>query len=395
MKKNLISTIKTEFHKRFNGNPILIASPGRINLIGEHTDYNKGLVFPAAIDKYIIGAFAKNNQQKSRIYSLDFNESYDIDLSNIEKQEIGSWKNYVAGVIDGLLKSGVNVANFDLFFGGDIPIGAGLASSAALENCIVFGLNELFKLRLSKAEMIQLSLQAEHRFAGVECGIMDQFSSMMGKSDHAIFLNCEDLSFEYISMELKDYEFILINSNVKHALADSAYNQRRNECNEGLKTLQKMFPKLKSLAQTKVKQLLSVKDELSPTVYNRCLYMIEENERVLKTKKAIENEQWEEVGELLFKSHHGLQYLYEVSCEELDFLVEQSKVTDAIIGSRMMGGGFGGCTLNLIKINKINTFKKMITKKYFSTYNLTLEFYKVNLSKGTHIIDSKLYNLIK
>lgn len=395
MKKNLISTIKTEFHKRFNGNPILIASPGRINLIGEHTDYNKGLVFPAAIDKYIIGAFAKNNQQKSRIYSLDFNESYDIDLSNIEKQEIGSWKNYVAGVIDGLLKSGVNVANFDLVFGGNIPIGAGLSSSAALENCCVFGMNELFNLNISKAEMIHISLQAEHKFAGVECGIMDQFSSMMGKSNQAILLNCEDLSFEYIPIKLKDYEIILINSKVKHALADSAYNQRRNECNEGLKTLQKMFPKLKSLAQTKVKQLLSVKDELSPTVYNRCLYVIEENERVLKTKKAIENEQWEEVGELLFKSHHGLQYLYEVSCEELDFLVEQSKVTDAIIGSRMMGGGFGGCTLNLIKINKINTFKKMITKKYFSTYNLTLEFYKVNLSKGTHIIDSKLYNLIK
>lgn len=390
MNKNLILRIKTEFRERFKGDPILIASPGRINIIGEHTDYNNGFVFPAAIDKYILTAVAKSEDNLTRIYSLDLDEMLEIDLQTIEKQKPGHWGNYVIGVIHELQEMNKKLQNFNLVFGGNIPIGAGLSSSAALENSIVFGLNEVFNLELSKQQMIQISLKAEHNFAGVKCGIMDQFSSMMGKINQAMLLNCEDLSFEYIPIKMEEYEILLINTKVKHKLADSEYNQRKKECEKGLAILQQNFPKLNSLVDANPSQLKNMKDLMPPKIFNRCLYVIEENKRVLKTKKAIENKQWEEVGEILFKSHHGLQYLYEVSCDELNFLVEQSKENDAVIGSRMMGGGFGGCTLNLIKKNKIEIFKKLIGGKYFSTYNLDLEFYSVNFSEGTHIINPQI-----
>lgn len=386
MDNKLILNIETAFNDRFGSDPILIASPGRINIIGEHTDYNDGFVFPAAINKYILSAFAKNEEDITRIYSLDLDEMLEIDLKGIKKLKPGYWGNYVIGVVHELQKMNKKLQNFNLVFGGDIPIGAGLSSSAALENSVVFGLNTLFDLKLSKAEMIQISMQAEHNFAGVKCGIMDQFSSMMGKSNQAMLLNCEDLSFEYIPIEMKDYEILLINSNVKHSLADSAYNQRRKECNEGLKILQEIFPKLTSLSQTTMEQLLSVKDELPATVYNRCLYVIEENKRVVETKKALESEDWNKVGELLFESHYGLQYLYEVSCDELDFLVELTKENNATIGSRMMGGGFGGCTLNLIKNNEVANFTKIIAEKYISKFGHEVNFYSVNISDGTHIV---------
>lgn len=387
MNKNLILRIKTEFRERFKGDPILIASPGRINLIGEHTDYNKGFVFPAAIDKYIFSAFAKSQYEVTRIYSLDLDQMLKIDLHSLERQKPGHWSNYVIGVVHELQKTNKKIQNFDLVFGGDIPIGAGLSSSAALENSIVFGLNTLFDLKLSKAEMIQISMQAEHNFAGVKCGIMDQFSSIMGKSNQAMLLNCEDLSFEYIPIEMKDYEIILINSNVKHSLANSAYNQRRKECNEGLKILQEKFPKLNSLAQITMEQLLSTKDELSPTNYNRCLYVFEENKRVVETKKAIELKDWKKVGKLLFESHHGLQYLYEVSCAELDFLVDQVRENEAVIGSRMMGGGFGGCTLSIVKKNSRAFLEKTITEEYFKKFGFLVNIYSIKISEGTKLIE--------
>jgi len=386
MNTQLAEHIQSLFAKRFNQFPLLIASPGRINLIGEHTDYNDGFVFPASIDKYIIAAFSKSDDNLSHIYSIDFDEGVTIDLNNFEKQETGSWKNYVFGVIDELQKRGIKPGNFNLVFGGNIPLGAGLSSSAALENSIVFGLNELFSLGLSKEEKVLISLHAEHHFAGVKCGIMDQFSIMNGKAGNALFLDCRDLSCEAIPIQLEDYQFILINTNVKHQLAGSAYNKRKEECHEGLHILQSKYPQLQSLRDTNLEQLNALKEEMPPIIFKRCLYVIEENERVKAAKTAIQNKQWKNFGQLLFASHHGLQHLYEVSCPELDFLVEQAKNHGAVLGSRMMGGGFGGCTLNLIQNDGVEDFISKITKDYFREFNQSVSFYPVHIANGTHVI---------
>ncbi len=386
MSKQLFEYIKSAFEKRYKEQPILIASPGRINLIGEHTDYNKGFVFPASIDKHIVCALSKSDKEFSQAYSIDMDEEMDIDLQNITKQEAGTWKNYVLGVINELHKRGKKPANFNLVFGGNIPIGAGLSSSAALENSIVFGLNKLFGLGLTKEEMVLISMKAEHNFAGVKCGIMDQFSSMNGKAGHALFLDCKDLSYEQVPIQLDDYQLVLINTNIKHKLADSAYNKRKEECNEGLAILQNKFPQLHSLRDADIEQLNSLKEEIPSVIYQRCLYVIEENKRVKAAKTAIENKQWQVFGQLLFASHHGLQYLYEVSCSELDFLVERAKKHKAVIGSRMMGGGFGGCTLNLIRKNGVGEFTNAIAKEYYQQFNQSVAIYPVHISDGTRIV---------
>ena len=386
MNKELINKIKTEFEYKFTQHPLLVRSPGRINLIGEHTDYNMGLVFPATIDKCIIIALAKSNKNISKIYSIDFNESLEIDFNNIGKQEVGSWKNYIIGVISGILNKSAKIENFNLVFGGNIPIGAGLSSSAALENGVVYGLNKLFNLGLNKSEIMNISIAAEHNFAGVNCGVMDQFSNLHGKSENAIFLDCYDLSFQYVSLQLDNYQFLLINTNVKHQLNNSPYNQRKLDCETGLQILQNKFPQLNSLSNTDLGQLNSVKEKLSTKVYNRCLYVIEENERVKSSKIALENNDLQSFGDLLFASHKGLSSLYEVSCPELDFLVDLAKKDTSVIGSRMMGGGFGGCTINLIKKDKIDNFINKAESEYQHKFGLSISTYPVNISDGTQII---------
>jgi len=386
MNKELINKIKTGFENRFAQNPLLVSSPARINLIGEHTDYNMGLVFPATIDTYIITALAKSNESVSNVYSIDFDEDLEIDFNKLEKQEAGSWKNYVIGVVSGLLDISSNLENFNLVFGGDIPIGAGLSSSAALENGIVYGLNELFGLGLSKNEMMDISIAAEHDFAGVNCGVMDQFSNLHGKSGHAILLDCSNLSFQHIPVKLDDYQLLLINTNVKHQLSGSPYNQRKLSCKTGLKVLQNEFPELNSLSEAGLGQLNLVKEKMSAEVYNRCLYVIEENRRVKSSKIALENKDWQSFGNLLFASHEGLSKLYEVSCPELDFLVDLAKQDTSVIGSRMMGGGFGGCTINIIEKGKVDDFIRKAGKAYKAKFGISISTYPVNISDGTRLV---------
>ena len=388
MNKQLIKHVSSAFEDRFNQKPLLIGSPGRINLIGEHTDYNKGLVFPATIDKHIICALAKSNRTVSGIYALDFDETLDINLKNLEKHESGSWKNYITGIVWGLQERGLQTGNFDIAFSGNIPIGAGLSSSAALENSVVFGLNELFNLGLSKKNMIQISVNAEHKFAGVECGIMDQFVNLHGRAGHALLLDCSDLSFQHIPIQLEDYQLLLINTNVKHRLNDSPYNRRKAECKEGLRILQSENPELKSLSVADLEQLNALREKMSETVYNRCRYVIEENKRVRSVRTAVENKHWQKLGELLFASHEGLRDLYEVSCAELDFIVDMATEHDAVIGSRMMGGGFGGCTLQLIKKDRIQDFISAVNKEYQLKFNRSVSTYPVRISAGTQIIET-------
>ena len=339
----LINTIKNTFKKKFQSEPVMIFSPGRINIIGEHTDYNDGFVFPAAVDKGIVAALGKNNTDTSIALAVDKNETIKIDLNNIKPSTEGSWGNYVLGVVAEIQNRSKTIGNFNLAFGGDILGGAGMSSSAALENSVVFGLNELFNLGLSKEDMILISQKAEHNYVGVKCGIMDQYASMFGVKNHALLLDCRTVKSKAYKIDFKNYELILINTNVKHSLSDSAYNDRRSVCESVAEML-----KVKALRDATEYDLETVKDKVTVENYQKALYVIQENNRAIKASKAIENNDLEALGTLIYQSHHGLQHQYKVSCEELDFLVEQSKLNGHVLGARMMGGGFGGCTINLI-----------------------------------------------
>ena len=381
MNINLIKQIKSRFINNFKTNPVLIFSPGRINLIGEHTDYNDGFVFPAAIDKGIITAIQKSNSDFCSVIANDINQSHQFYLNKIQPLENGSWKNYVVGVVAEIQKKGIELDNFNIVFGGDIPNGAGLSSSAALENSIVFGLNELFKLGLSKKDMIFISQKAEHNYVGVRCGIMDQYASMFGQNNSAILLDCQDLNATVVTINLDKYNILLINTNISHSLAESEYNNRRLVCEKIASLLN-----IKSLRYASENDLLSIKDKISEDDYQKSLYVIQENKRVLEAYEAIKNNNSELLGKLLYASHSGLQHQYKVSCPELDFLVEITKNNVAIIGSRMMGGGFGGCTINIIKKESLKAFKKETALAYTKKFNKNCSFYTVSLSEGTRII---------
>jgi len=381
MNQQLINTVKYEFLKAFDSNPLLIFSPGRINLIGEHTDYNNGYVFPAAIDKGIVVAIAKSDSKNSTILALNTNNKFEFSINDIKPLKNGSWQNYVLGILSEIQKTGKQLENFDLVFSGDIPIGAGLSSSAALENSVVFALNTLFNLGFSKKEMIFISQKAEHNFVGVKCGIMDQYASMFGQNNAAILLDCRSMEAKTISLNLDDYSLLLINTNVKHSLAESAYNERRKACENVASKLS-----VNSLREATMSDLLSHKENLSKADYQKALYVLQENNRVLEAFKTIMENDIFKLGKLLFESHEGLRNQYKVSCEELDFLVDYAKNSIIAIGARMMGGGFGGCTINLIKTSDLEKFKNEVAKNYHHTFNNNCSFYSVKLSEGTRII---------
>ncbi|MGH1387350.1 galactokinase [Kordia sp.] len=382
MNTELIEVIKKSFSERFNtNNSLLIFSPGRINLIGEHTDYNEGFVFPAAIDKGIYIAIQKTENSKSTMVALDKNEVYEFDLNNIIPLSDHSWKNYVLGVISEIQKKDKKLSNFNVVIAGDIPEGAGLSSSAALENAIAYGLNELFDLNLSKQEMILISQQAEHNFVGVKCGIMDQFASMFGEENSALLLDCRSLEANSYTINLDEYELVLIHSNVKHTLATSAYNDRRAVCEKVASLIG-----VKALRDTARSDIDAIASQLTDADYQKTLYVIEENERTLKAASSLLTNDIKALGKLLFESHKGLSEKYKVSCSELDFLVNEAQVSKAVIGARMMGGGFGGCTINIVESSKKETFLATIQQKYSNTFNNMCSIYEVNLSKGTRVI---------
>ena len=377
----LISSVKTVFINTFKTEPLLIFSPGRINIIGEHTDYNDGFVFPAAINKGIVAAFKKSDSDKSTAHALNMDNSIEFSLENLKPSQQGNWENYVFGVIAEIQKSGKKIDNFNVVFKGDIPAGSGMSSSAALENSIVFGLNELFNLGLSKHEMIYMSQKAEHNFVGVKCGIMDQYASMFGIKNNALLLDCRTVESQPYEIDFKDHQLMLINTNVKHSLSDSAYNDRRFVCEHISKLLG-----IKALRDATESDLEKIKDEVTPENYQKALFVIQENDRTLKASKAIEDGDLVTLGNLIYGSHNGLQHQYKVSCDELDFLVDQAKLNNHVLGARMMGGGFGGCTINLVAKNAIEDFSKSASKAYKDKFNKECSVYSVELSNGTHII---------
>lgn len=381
MNSKLLSEVKNSFKKCFSSNPLMVFSPGRINLIGEHTDYNEGFVFPAAIDKGIYLGIQQSVDNECKAFALDKGQMYTFNLSNIKPLKNGWWRNYVIGVVAEIQKLGIELQNFNVAFAGDLPTGAGMSSSAALENSIVFGLNELFKLGLTKSQMILISQKSEHNFAGVKCGIMDQYASMFGEKGSALLLDCRTNTSKAFKINFKEYQLLLINTNVKHNLSDSVYNERRNVCEKISEIL-----KIDALRDASKKDLNQIKSKISQQEFDKALYVVEENIRIRLFSKAIQEDEVKTLGKLLFNSHNGLSTQYKVSCRELDFLVDLAKENSAVLGARMMGGGFGGCTINLIDKKKVKQFKEYVFNRYQKEFKHTCSFYEVKLSEGTRLI---------
>lgn len=385
-----VNIIKSKFFELFNSDPLLVRSPGRINLIGEHTDYNDGFVLPAAINKEIVlavaaNAVAANKNDACRLFSYDYKESLEFSLSSFKPSEKG-WANYIMGVVDQLQKAGYKLQGFDCVFGGDIPIGAGLSSSAALECGIAFALNKLFDLGISRRKLIQYAQKAEHEFAGVQCGIMDQFASTMGKENHAIRLDCRSLAFSYFPLNFRNYQVLLFDTQVKHSLASSEYNTRRKECEQGVSLLQEQYPEVKSLRDVTAEMLEAAKKKMAPLVYKRCRYIIEENERLLTGCSLLEKGDIKGFGAKMYGSHEGLSTQYEVSCAELDFLVDFTRDKEYVVGARMMGGGFGGCTINLVAVDEKEGLIESIRQAYKDKFGKELKFYEVAITDGSSLV---------
>lgn len=387
--KKLIQQISNEFEQRFGEDYLLIQSPGRVNLIGEHTDYNEGFVLPAAVDKSIVLAMKENGTEQTRFYAVDKDESFETDISGSFGKSGRGWPDYLLGVVDQLRRCGYEVSGFDCVFGGDIPIGAGMSSSAALEGGVLFGLAQLWDLEIGPVEMAQIAQKAENDFVGVQCGIMDQFVSLNGEKGYALKLDCRSLEYEFYPFDQKDVHIVLCDTGVRRELASSEYNVRREQCEAGVAALQEFDPDIKSLRDVDLHFLIRHEQDLDPTVFKRCKYVVEENKRVLQACMDLDKEDLEAFGQRMFQSHIGLRNEYEVSCKELDTLVDIAWDMKGVIGARMMGGGFGGCTINLVKEEQLETFVEQVTNKYEEALGASVEIYKTNVSGGTHLINSK------
>ena len=362
--------LKQLFANRFGSIPMFYASAGRINLIGEHTDYNGGFVFPGAIDKYILAAININGTDKVRAYSADLDDYVEFGLTEADKPS-PQWADYVFGVCREIIKRGGTVKGFDTVFAGNVPLGAGLSSSAALESCFAFALNDIFNdNKFDKMELAKIGQATEHNYCGVNCGIMDQFASVFGKKGKLMRLDCRSREFEYFPWEPKGYKLVLLNSKVKHELKGSPYNDRRNSCENVVKALGQQFPdkKFETLRDADWDELEAVKDKVSAEDYKRAHFVLGEKDRVLAVCDALQAGDYETVGQKMYETHYGLSKEYEVSCEELDFLNNVAKEC-GVTGSRIMGGGFGGCTINLVKDEIYDKFIATAKKNFKAAYD--------------------------
>jgi galactokinase len=379
--------IYLRFRELFQAEPLLVRSPGRINLIGEHTDYNNGFVMPAAIDKEIIFALAPSSDHQSTVYSFQYDQKIQVDIRNPQKVNAPEWANYLLGVLFQLVKEGHDVKPFNCVFGGNIPAGAGLSSSAALACGFGFGLSELFNLDVSRIKLVKIGQWAEHNYVGVKCGIMDQFASVMGKEGHVILLDCQSLEYRYAPIDLKENVIILCDTKVKHALVDSEYNRRREECERGVSILKQHYPEINSLRDVTIQMVEKHKNELAGKIYDRCAYVAGEIDRVQRATLDLQSGDLKSFGKKMFETHDGLSSQYEVSCKELDFLVEEARKFDFVSGARMMGGGFGGCTINIVKESKADHFVGHMTTSYKDKFGIDMSSYRVKVKQGTSVVE--------
>ena len=373
------------FTTLFGGKGRTYSSAGRINLIGEHTDYNGGYVFPGAIDKGITAEIKPNGTAQVQLYSIDYKASCSFGLEEKDApQEL--WARYVFGVCREILKRGGAVEGFDAVFAGDVPLGAGLSSSAALESCFAFGLNDLFENGFDLFELARIGQNTEHNYCGVKCGIMDQFASIFGKSGSLILLNCKTLEYKYFPFNPEGYRLVLVDSCVKHELASSAYNKRRESCERAARAIAKNHPDVEFLSDAKRVWLDEVRSEISEEDFIRAEYVIGEVQRVLDVCDALERGDYETVGEMMYQTHFGLSRLYEVSCEELDFLNRLARKCD-VTGSRVMGGGFGGCTINLVKDEFYDGFISAVKEQFTARFGHAPKIYDVVISDGARKLE--------
>jgi galactokinase len=375
--------ITDAFQSIFSKNPaFVVRTPGRINLIGEHTDYNDGFVLPAAIDKAIYFAVSTRTDRICKLYAADLNDSYEFSLDTLQKSA-KSWANYLIGVTSELMTAGYLIpSGFEVAFGGDVPNGAGLSSSAAVESGMGFALSEMFGLKVPRLELALTAQRAEHHFAGLQCGIMDMFASIHGKAHSVIRLDCRDLSYEYFPFNFVNYQLVLCNSGVKHTLADSAYNTRRQECEAGVAILKQFYPHVHSLRDVSLAQVETHRTDFTENVYRRCRYVTGEIERVVAACEDLKRDDLEAFGKKMYDTHEGLSNDYEVSCVELDFLVEQTFHKEEVLGARLMGGGFGGCTINIVKTEKVADFIQQMTVAYQNQFYRNLVCHVVEITEG-------------
>lgn len=384
---NLISSVTSSFISRFKTQPNIVIAPGRINLIGEHVDYNEGFVLPAAIDKHMVFAITSSGNERCNIYSQDLDEGVSFSINELNPGE--AWINYLMGVLDGFERKGLPIHGVDCVFGGNIPNGAGLSSSAALCCGFGFALNELYKCNQSRLELAKIGQYAEHEFAGLMCGIMDQYACLFGQKDAALLLDCRSLTHETISIDLKDHSILLIDTKVKHTLATSAYNDRRSACEEGVHVLQKENKSVYSLRDVTRPMLYNHKDILGEDVFLKCLFVVEEITRTQLAAAHLKNNELATFGDLMYQTHWGLSQLYKVSCPESDLLVGLAEEDKRhVLGARMMGGGFGGCTINIVVKDQLKTFQEKVVAQYLATFKKEPDFYSVSLGDGVHALPS-------
>jgi len=376
-----LTDVKNEFVKQFGYDPVLVRAPGRINFIGEHTDYNQGWVLPAAISQAIYFAIGSNGTSTCRISALEPNQSVEFKSFKLKHAEY-AWADYIIGTVKELSLS----EGFDMVFGGNIPIGAGLSSSAALTCGAAWGLNHLFTLGYENEELVLKAQSVENNFIGLNCGIMDQTASLFGKENHLILLDCQSKTKRLIPADFENYTLLLCDSKVKHALAQSQYNIRRKECEQVVAILNTRYGNIFSLRDVSLEQLNESKNSLSSTHFMRAKFVIEENQRVHNAVRCIGERNFIKLGELLWASQEGLKNEYQVSCDELDFLVDKSLGFEGVLGARMMGGGFGGCTINLVRKDTVDEYSDHLFKGYFNRFGHQPEFYNVIIEGGVTLV---------
>ncbi len=381
----IVQKVRASFLEKFGREPVLISSPGRINLIGEHTDYNEGFVLPGATDRAVILAIAPREDNVCRFHACDFNQDFSTSLDRLHKSDL-HWPDYLQGVLTVFLQAGYRIGGLDLAFGGNIPIGGGMSSSAAIEGGLAFALNYLYDLQLDRLTLARLARQAENDFVGVKCGIMDMFANLFGQAKSVIKLDCRSLEFDYYPFDWEEVRVVVSDSLVRRALAASEYNLRRQQCEAGVNILQQYYPQIKSLRDVTLTRLVAHQTELDPVVFKRCVYVIKENQRVEQACQDLLRRDLVSFGQRMYESHLGLRNEYEVSCRELDLLVESAARVEGVYGSRMMGAGFGGCTISLVRSEAVDSFTEKVSADYRQATGQEPAIHVVRIEAGTHII---------